>query len=153
MKILKISLAFMLISISLLFNCTASKYEKRVVVYTYDFTKYTNKGFLFTPETYPYDYESIGVIEIEIYPETEKVPKKNITNQYGTEDYDKSTKWIYYSISPEEVLDSLYNLSISMGANAFVRLQIEDFQVSYGTVYSYGKRASGFAIKRKGVPK
>jgi hypothetical protein len=132
-----------------LVSCTPSKFQKQVVTYVYDFTKYSNQNFLFTPEQYTGNYNSIGLLEIEIYPETEKVLAKNTSNQYGTEDYSKSTQWIYYPISTEEVLDSLYNRAIRMGADAITRLKIEDFIVSYGTVYSYGKKASGFAIKRQ----
>jgi len=137
------------IPLYLLISCSPSTFEKQVITYVYDFTKYTNKGFLFTPDPYSGEYLSIGLLEVEIYPQTEKVQSKVKSNQYGTKDYGEASKWVYYPINTEEVLDSLYNLATKMGANAIVRLKIEDFIVSYGIINSYGKRASGFAIKRK----
>ena len=66
--------------ILLLTNCTPSKFEKQIITYVFDFTKYTDKRFLFTPEQYNGDYLSIGILEIEIYPQTEEVPSKSKSN-------------------------------------------------------------------------
>ena len=42
--------------------------SKTVFIYGYDFTPYTAKGFLFTPESYNGDYDAVGLIELAIYP-------------------------------------------------------------------------------------
>jgi hypothetical protein len=128
-------------------GCSAFKYEKQVFVFVYDFTKYTESGFLFTTEKYLFEYESVGYIQVEFYPETEK-EEFNKMNQYGTENFGKPGKWFYYPISTEEVLDSLYNISTRMGANAVINLRIEETEVNLPPVTAYGRRASGFAIKR-----
>ena len=53
----------------------------------FNFTPYTEKGFLFTPEKYETEYGSIGLITCIIFPE-----KKKVTIQYQDELYSK-----YYS--------------------------------------------------------
>ncbi len=152
-KVISLCIFILIVSFSF-YNCsTSSKIDKYVITYVYDFTKYTHKGFLFTAETYRGDYESIGLLEVEIYPGSEKKPlsEEKKSKQYGTSDYGKSEERIYWPIKTEELLDSLYNLAINMGADAIINLSINDFQVNYGITYAYGRRASGFAIKRKGA--
>ncbi|MEO8398822.1 MAG: hypothetical protein ABI550_03295 [Ignavibacteriaceae bacterium] len=148
-----IFLVFIIFFLSIcLSSCTAEKdLGKKVYVYGYNFTKYTKQGFLFTPEPYPGDYESVGILEVEIYPEIKKA-KEEGSNQYGTSNYGESAEWLYISIQTNEVLDSLFHLAKGMGADAVVRLDIEDVtqeRSGFPLTLIPGKRASGFAIKRK----
>jgi len=132
-------------------SCSAEKdLAKKIYVYGYDFTEYTKKGFLFTPEQYLGEYESIGILEVEIYPDI-KEGKKQGSNQYGTSNYGENTEWLYNLVQTKEVLDSLYSIGKRMGADAVVRLEITDAaRERSGFMYPIpGKRASGFAIKRK----
>ena len=41
-----------------------------------DFTPFTEKGFLFTPNKYTQDYESIGIINFTYFPEANLIEKK-----------------------------------------------------------------------------
>ncbi len=131
-------------------GCSAEKdLGKKVYVYGYNFSDYTKQGFLFTPEQYLGEYESIGILEVEIYPEIN--PQGKRVNQYGAENYGEIPKWVYYPVQTKEVLDSLFNIGRRMGADAVVRLEITDV-AQERTRFLYpipGKRASGFAIKRK----
>lgn len=127
-------------------SCSAEKdLEKKVYVYGYNFSEYTKQGFLFTPEQYIGEYESIGILEVEIYPEIKEGKEKG-SNQYGG-----TTKWLYNYIQTKEVLDSLFNIGRRMGADAVVRLEISDVAQDRSGFINLipGKRASGFAIKRK----
>ena len=125
-----------------------TKIEKQVKVYDYDFTKYKNKGFMFTPEMYSGDYEEIGLIAVEILPELRRVTSKYFSpGQYYTPDM----LWEYVPVSSEEILDNLYVKAINMGADAIVNLSITDIELIYANVSAPGIRASGFAIKRKGA--
>ena len=133
----------------ILFSCSAEKdLAKKVYVYGYNFSDYTAKGFLFTPEQYLGEYESIGILQIEIYPEIAKSKEKS--NQYGTSSYNEP-EWTYTPVQTKEVLDSLYNIGKRMGADAVVRLEINDVAKERSGFMTPipGKRASGFAIKRK----
>ena len=148
--IIKKKVLFVLLgSILFSYSCSPTYYQKEVHTYVYDFTDYTKKGFLFTPEQYLGNYESIGIIDVKIYPQTE-YKEANSTEEDENDSFKRgSNKWIYYIVSTQEVLDSLYNRASIMGADAVVRLIIQDFDVNYGKVSAVGKRASGFAIKRK----
>lgn len=125
--------------------------EKQVYISSYDFTEYTNKGFLFTPEKYNGEYESIGLIEVEIYPGIEKIKDKAQLNSGDTWRSSASYKLYKYSqtITPYEVLDSLYNISYKMGADAVINLEILRSEIQHYEITIEGIRASGFAIKRK----
>ena len=125
--------------------------NKTVSVYGYDFTKYSAKGFLFTPEPYNGEYKSIGLIEVTIYPPVSrmKIPEPKSFDTWHNQNY-KQGEWYIGSISANEVLDSLYNYTKNMGADAVVNLQITDAEPkTNGVVYITGVKASGFAIKRK----
>ena len=64
-----ISFLFIII-ILLVTGCkTGYNVSKTAIVNGYDFTKYSAKGFLFTPESYNGEYEAVGIIEISLYPE------------------------------------------------------------------------------------
>jgi len=132
-------------------------YPKEVNIYGYDFTKYTAKGFLFTPEKYMEGYESIGLLEIEIFPEANYQHPEGIyrkPGQYYSDDEreDKSKNipggWFYKPVDAPEVLDSLYITALKLGADAVINLRINEVAKSKGDVIFIGKKASGFAIKR-----
>lgn len=133
--------------IMFLLSCsTASKFEKSVYYYNYDFRKYSESGFLITPEKWLGDYESIGIIEIEIWPEVDRTKLKLQPGQF----YDSgvSNKWVYTPINTEEIIDSFYKTAIDMGADAITNFNLSEFIADYGSVTAPGKRVSGFAIKR-----
>ena len=145
----------LLFSLILVVACTTSQdLTKKVYVEGYIFTSYTRDGFMFTPEKYNGKYESIGLLSMEIYPQIYKSPEvKSLGNQYGvtgSDDYDNLPRWSYRPIDPKEVLDSLYNLSKKLGANAVVSLSItsvSEYRKGF-TNKIPGVRVSGFAIKR-----
>ncbi len=143
---------FLFAGVILLFAGCKEGYEvsKTSIVKGYDFTKYTSKGFLFTPEPYNGEYDAIGMIEISLYPAVTEDENK-IYNSSDTWDRGTSfSNWFVGKITASEVLDSLYNYTKKMGANAVVRLQIEDaLPRTNGEIVVQGIKASGFAIKRK----
>ena len=126
------------------YSCsTISIIEKQVLVTGYDFRKYTNEGFLFTPESYSGDYESIGILSVEILPELRR-SKGGSVGQFYTPDM----LWRYTPVYASEVLDSLYKTAKSMGADAVINLVIMRTQLTYKNVSAPGVEATGFAIKR-----
>jgi len=133
-----------------------SELSQQTIFSGYDFTKYTNNGFLFTPEKYNEKYAAIGIVKLTILPAVKKAEKnKSINNSstnYDTWNRDKSISvdWTVERVTAQDVLDSLYNYSKNMGANAITELKIvpsEEF--SNGKIFFRGITASGFAIKRQ----
>lgn len=147
----KIYLPFVIVSLFILASCSSGiKIQKTIITSGYDFTSYTKKEFLFTPEQYLKDYESIGIITIEIIPDVFK------TLSYSLEGDDewivvrgKEQNWKVKIISPQEVLDELYSKATSMGADALVRLSFENVVHYNGDAEFFSLKATGFAIKRK----
>jgi hypothetical protein len=147
---MKIFYCFTLLCLLFYISCeTAYNLPKQSFVYGYDFTKYSANGFLFTPESYNGEYDAIGLIEVEIYPEVTK-DKPRDSNKWDTWNRPNLPDWYISRVSGEEVLDSLYKVTKSMGADAVVNLKVTETEpMSNGEVTFKGVRASGFAIKRK----
>lgn len=112
--------------------------QKLIIIKRFDFTKYSKKGFLFTPEKIIGNYESIGMVEVDIYPEFKSFATS--TN---------AQNWMPINVSTDEVIDSLYSVCNKMGANALTNFKIGNTEpVRNGDKIYYGIRANGFAIKR-----
>lgn len=117
--------------------------QKSMEVNGYDFTKYSKIGFLFTPEKYLGNYESVGLIEVKLYPEVKA--EKTYDEHKHKFDY-----WKVEKILPSEVIDSIYVVCKNMGANALMNFKIDKTDlVSNGAIYYYGIKVSGFGIKRQ----
>jgi len=147
----KIFILIVTMNLLLLFGCSGGvEVQQTVIASGYDFTNYTKKGFLFTPEQYLMEYESIGLITIDIIPEVREVYSNSY--DYGNEWIKVSGKektWRVKVVYPQEVLEELYNKAISMGADAVVRLTFDTDQHNNGDITFLSLKASGFAIKRK----
>ena len=146
-------LQFFLLGISIfLIGCSLGpEMPKTVVIYGYDFTKYTASGFLFTPEPYNGEYDAIGLIDLIIYPEIKKTKTDSYTMDEEYKMVNKRSAGLQAGeVTAREVLDSLYTCTKKMGADAVVRLKIENTPgFNNGINSTMGIKASGFAIKRK----
>ena len=143
---MKITYSLLIGLIILIAGCSEGyDVSKTVFIYGYDFTPYTAKGFLFTPESYNGDYDAVGLIELAIYPAVKFNEKeKKYTSWYPEK------RWSVGDVSANEVLDSLYKFTRRMGADAVVRLKIDEAEPkTNGDIIVNGIKASGFAIKRK----
>lgn len=148
------SIIFFIISLFLLSCSQPREISKQVFVSGYNFTAFTSKGFLFSPEQYLGDYESIGLIEVEIYPGVEKTNSKSDEEENRMDTWSRDSEfeygWRYTdNITPDEVLDSLYSITSLMGADAVVRLDITRVSIVQNKITLPGIKVSGFAIKRK----
>jgi len=141
--------SFIVICFLFLFGCSHS-FEVNTMVLTsvYDFTTYSDKGFLFTPEQYLYDYESRGQITIEIIPEVRESSYNEEVDDTWRKQSGK-TFWKVKIFNPQEVLDELYKKAISMGADAVVRLKFDTNEHFNGAIFFNSLVATGFAIQRK----
>ena len=134
-----------------MFSCVTVKHipesEKFAGV---DFTKYTTEGFLFTPEKYLGEYESIGMVSLEFY--TEFNLKASTRNREGK--VITPSMWMENVVSTEDIMDRFYSNIVDMGADALMNFRLEGVVknegIGEGLTKSFsGTRISGFAIKRK----
>lgn len=144
----KIIISISIVISFIIISCSRpSHIAKEVNYYGYDFRKYSSQNFLFTPEKYIGEYESVGLLEVEIFPEIFTAKDDNDETYYPWE----KAFGTYHArnISPQEILDSLFVLSKDMGANAVMNFQIIKATKNFHNLIIEGIRANGFAIKRK----
>ena len=126
----------------LAFNCAHFQGTSREInIFGYNFTKYTNAGFLITPLSYSNTYQSIGLITVQFYPAVTK--RDSIATNKST--------YSFYSaeeIKPNIVLDTLYNIAVKMGANAIINFKSLPIEKTVSHFRIEGIQVEGFAIKR-----
>jgi hypothetical protein len=142
---MKLSTIILPVLLFLLLSCSTKVVviEKELNTLVFDFTKYSKKGFMFTPEKYDGKYESIGIIDMVIYSKMTQAQKaidgKPVVP--GT--------WVYEPLNTSEIIELAYQKAVNMGANAVTNFKIsesskyhEKFQIEIP-----GIRLTGFAIK------
>lgn len=142
----------------LLFSCMEPKTIQREDNYSsIDFTKYTEKGFLITTLNTTSDYESIGLISYKVFPAWYFTRIKNIIDvkKNGSAPIITQFRIISESITTSEIMDTLYNKCIEMGANGIIDFKIETISKTH-TFFTFPKSVTlegylirGLAIKRK----
>jgi hypothetical protein len=140
-------------------GCTGgiSFIPKTMTIGMFNFKKYSDKGFLFTPHSYLGDYESIGLVSVMLSPSA-KINKINTGNKNSDGSPIFKKVWNIDKINVDEALDSLYFLANKLNANAIVDLEIKEISQSYNDINSdvpqvtiFGYKVDGFAIKRLGA--
>ncbi len=133
-------------SLFFLFGCQSYEMQKQVILYGYDFTKYSKNNFLFTPEKYSGKYESVGLMYVLMWPEIKKLEK---IKESENSSFDRiADYYMVIKVSPMEGLDSLYDKATKMGADCVMNLEINSKQGANGPVIFDYYELSGFAIKR-----
>lgn len=97
---------------------------KKTEIVGFDFSKYSEKGFLITPGEYGENYEAIGLLKFRIYPESNEV------ESIKEHRYD----WEIEEINSEEVIELAYQEAIKRDANAITHFKtkyvdLEGFEV------------------------
>ena len=131
----------------LISSCATLKHIPRELkFYVIDFTAFTEEGFLFTPEAYLGDYESVGILYLEIYPEYNRIP----TTEHTAEGF-TSMIWVHKPIDLSAVINSYYIEVTKMGADAVMNFETTAISYIYpGTIMKVeGVKITGYAIKRK----
>lgn len=106
------------------------------------------EGFLISPEKYPGDYESIGMLDISIYPTAARQPEIPKSHKIRPGEYAQGY-WLIAKIKPEEVVEIIHEKAKGMGADAVINFRVTSIQkqVDYDLNLK-GVNVSGFAIKR-----
>ncbi|MFD2531335.1 heavy metal-binding domain-containing protein [Gracilimonas halophila] len=134
-----------------------------------DFREYTRNGFKFTPEKPSGKYESIGIVEVEFYPEIREIDLNQynramtiqINSSSNTYEIDgkefKVNKSSYNGVveyylieqfETDSILEEMYELTSSWGANAVVNLRFDYQLFTEGLTWS-SVTVRGFAIKEE----
>lgn len=119
-----------------------------------DFTKYTAKGFLFTPESYMGQYESVGQFSAVLYPQIVKEKNRGLHPETvkGIENFKQvnvdGIEWLIERVTLDEVVDSIYSYALKLGANAVVSFKIDLVPRVNGALFYNCYEVSGFAIKK-----
>ncbi len=154
-------MALALISIS----CSVLQPQKSYTLeYIVDFSEYTQKGFLFTPEKYNGEYESIGLIALEAHPEILiDLDKLTMIEKDGniiyktnnTDGYRKvkigTTAYYIKDLELQEVIKQFYDKAKIMGADATMNFEYKFILAKYSASHYNAIRISGFAIKRRAL--
>jgi len=135
----------LLIIIILLNGCAPSltHIPRQTLIVGFDFSKYSQKGFLITPGEYGENYETIGLLTFSIFPEANK--KQGQDDQFSS--------WSIDKIDPAEVIELAYQEAIKRKADAITHFRINFSSKTYsdwdGFVELKGVEVSGLLIKRK----
>ena len=135
---------FLFLTVLFFSACNPITMDKFAVYYTYDFTEYTQEGFLITPHSYSGKYESIALLTVEVFPSIRRKTTEDDPNNKLHSNY------ILGQITTKEVIDSLYLHAKRMGADAIINFTTNrDVYYQNGASKVPGIGASGYAIKRK----
>lgn len=109
-----------------------------------DFRPYTSAGFFISPDAYTGEFEPLGQLYIEIYPEEIEISEGKRL-KYNEPHYVNGILYAYEHIKFAEILDKAVAQAMKMGADGIADLKIQ--KVTFADRVRY--EASGLCIKRK----
>lgn len=136
-----------------------TKIQGYTIMNKIDFRKYSDKGFLITPEKYSGEYHAVGMIDFikmpgAVYVKRTRLDDNNkpVTPEFGhPAEIDKN--WVPENINMDAVLEDLYKQCVALGADAIINFNLETNSVLHGGITNpvtiEGVRITGFAIKRE----
>lgn len=134
-------------------SCGVPKETQRIIIVTgYDFSKYTESGFLFSPEPYTHPFDAIGLINVTVVPEVKQGSRKedmpfDETKYIRIES--RGIYWLVEKLDSKMVIEEAYRQATKMGADALVRFSIQTGTTHNGALSIPMYEVSGFAIRRK----
>lgn len=123
-------------------------WDSQTNVYGLDFRDYNQQGFLFTPNVYDGDYESLGIVNIQLIPAVTKTQGagKNWRRGYSA---NSDVVWWIEVLDTRNAIDQAYREASSMGADALSQFEISEGSVVNGDMEVPTLEITGFAIKRR----
>ena len=109
-----------------------------------DFRPYTSAGFFISPDAYTGEFEPLGQLYIEIYPEEIEISESKRL-KYDEPHYMNGILYGFEYIKFAEILDKAVAKAMEMGADGIADLKIQ--KVTFADRVRY--EASGLCIKRK----
>lgn len=129
--------AFIFIIAAIMFSsCATFVPQQRTVLKAFtDYRPYTSEGFFLSPDAYPGSYESIGQLEMIVYPEQIKV-KPSETQKFPDAIYYGLEMYAYEKVNYSELLEMAVSDAVKVGANGISHLHIsKTTPVGTGTPY------------------
>lgn len=152
MRTILIALAVMFLA---LFGCSGINHiPASTELRLYDFTKYQSKGFTFTPYGPTGRYESMGFIDLTIYPEMNYGYPEGYVKRKSkiSRDHRDGMQWIAKEQELQKALEVVYQKAVSMGANALTDMNISLDKKTHSEkgyhVEIPGIRITGWAVKQ-----
>ena len=115
--------------------CTLMPRDRAEYVSYLDYHKYTSTGFFLSPTDYPGKYESLGYMQIDIYPEIVE-----LINDYNC------AECTIKEIPADELLESIVVKAIAKGANGISNLSIKRITTTTYTKYSATTSLSHYEV-------
>lgn len=131
--------------------CTTSQnlINSHADVYIIDYRPYTSKGFLFTPEKYLGEYESIGQIDISFFPEALRIDPVTYGAYDSKKNYLQGT-WLIQKLDVDSLVNEVYKYAKDMGSDAVINFKVgSTSKIMDIDLDLPGLSFTGFAIKRK----
>lgn len=132
-------------------GCVASlaEWNSDYLTSGYDFREYTERGFLFTPETYTESYDAIGLVEITFIPNIRRTQQQNPPRLEGYRLIEFGSD-VYYVELPdtERLIEEMFEVASDMGADALTRFSIDGETLNNNGFQVSTIKVSGLAIKR-----
>jgi len=127
---------------------------ERLEINGIDFTSFSEKGFLITPEKYNGDYESIGLITLTFRPFTKRIIVTD--GSPNSLEVPGLSHWESEKIDHDSLLNSIYEVCTEMGADAFTQLEMQVNSAMFAQNTMEPAEIpeitiTGFAIKRRGA--
>ncbi len=125
-----------------------------------DFSQYSEKGFLFTPNLYGGDYKSVGLITLTYRPAANLIEIDVGRNEevitYSNSTTSLKKEWVFSPENRDMLLEAVYETCIEMGADAFTQMTLSTVKVQMPAGLQYPlalteTTISGYAIKRLGA--
>jgi hypothetical protein len=89
------------------------------------FKKYSDLGFLITPDKYTEAYSSVGIIEVTTIPSAYQAMDTTIVTDNGSVHKVLYLKWVVGKVDINTALDKMYEYCVSNGADALVQFSTE----------------------------
>jgi hypothetical protein len=131
-------------------NLGLTEWDGDTYTFGYDFTEYSEKGFLFTPEKYNRPYDAIGLVEIVIYPKVRQA-YSNQNSLSGENSRFVKIGSTYYRIEVPQsdvLIEDMYQKATDLGADALTNFRIDEISLTNNSYQIPSLKISGFAIKR-----
>ena len=120
--------------------------DRTVISNAIDLRDYANKGFMFTVGDYTYNYDSIGIISITIWPKVEKYQGGAENKGYVVvKDSRGFNGAMYKPLALKEIFDEAFKKATSMGADGLIQMEITYPENTQGV---QGLKINGLAINR-----
>lgn len=134
----------------LLSGCVSSAnvWQQETIVYGLDFREY--EDFLFTPNEYQGEYESIGIVRVVLRPSVINNPKNQVQGREYIERYaSSSSRWYIEVLEPQDAVGEAYRVAVDMGADGLTQFSIDEVELTNGPIMVPALEIYGFAIRRK----